>query len=226
MIDNFKDLSEKAKKRLDAISKLDSLGAGFQLASHDLDIRGSGNILGSEQSGHIKEVGVELYQKLIKDAISEIKNEKLSVNEWSPQINLGIPFFIPKEYIPEIDIRLNIYRRISKTNNYEELKKILVELRDRFGKLPVELINLSKIIEIKNLSKKANIKKIDLGVKGFVIAFRENFENYEKVINIVKNNSKNFKFRKDNKLSFINDWKDKKIAIEAISSFLKLIECE
>ena len=165
MIDNFKDLSEKAKKRLDAISKLDSLGAGFQLASHDLDIRGSGNILGSEQSGHIKEVGVELYQKLIKDAISEIKNEKLSENEWSPQINLGIPFFIPKEYIPEIDIRLNIYRRISKTNNYEELKKILVELRDRFGKLPVELINLSKIIEIKNLSKKANIKKIDLGVK-------------------------------------------------------------
>ena len=226
MIDNFKDLSEKAKKRLDAISKLDSLGAGFQLASHDLDIRGSGNILGSEQSGHIKEVGVELYQKLIKDAISEIKNEKLSENEWSPQINLGIPFFIPKEYIPEIDIRLNIYRRISKTNNYEELKKILVELRDRFGKLPVELINLSKIIEIKNLSKKANIKKIDLGVKGFVIAFRENFKNYEKVINVVKNNSKNFKFRKDNKLSFINDWKDKKIAIEAISSFLKLIECE
>ena len=226
MIDNFKDLSEKAKKRLDAISKLDSLGAGFQLASHDLDIRGSGNILGSEQSGHIKEVGVELYQKLIKDAISEIKNEKLSENEWSPQINLGIPFFIPKEYIPEIDIRLNIYRRISKTNNYEELKKILVELRDRFGKLPVELINLSKIIEIKNLSKKANIKKIDLGVKGFVIAFRENFKNYDKIINVVKNNSKNFKFRKDNKLSFINDWKDKKIAIEAISSFLKLIECE
>ena len=122
---------------------------------------------------------------------------KLSENEWSPQINLGIPFFIPKEYIPEIDIRLNIYRRISKTNNYEELKKILVELRDRFGKLPVELINLSKIIEIKNLSKKANIKKIDLGVKGFVIAFRENFKNYEKVINVVKNNSKNFKFIHD-----------------------------
>ena len=103
MIDNFKDLSEKAKKRLDAISKLDSLGAGFQLASHDLDIRGSGNILGSEQSGHIKEVGVELYQKLIKDAISEIKNEKLSENEWSPQINLGIPFLFLK----------NIYLRLT-----------------------------------------------------------------------------------------------------------------
>lgn len=221
LVKDIKDLSDKAKKRLNVINDLDSLGAGFQLASHDLDIRGSGNILGSEQSGHIKEVGVELYQKLIKDAINEIKDIKVIEDEWSPQINLGIPFFIPKEYIPEIDIRLNFYRRLSRSNNSEDLKKMLIELRDRFGKIPNEIFNLSKIIEIKNLSKLTNIKKIDLGIKGFIITFKENFKNYDKVIKIVQCEPEKFKFKKDNKLSYVGNWENKSNAIRSIKTFLK-----
>ena len=218
------NLTENAKKRLETLNNLDTLGAGFTLASQDMDIRGTGNILGSEQSGHIKEVGIELYQKLIKDAIDELKNKKYQEDDWSPQINLGFPVFIPKEFIPEINIRLNIYRRISNSNTVEDLKTILFELEDRFGKVPNELLNLAKIIEIKNLCKKANIKKIDLGNKGFIIKFKnDKFKSFDKIIGIVKKNPEILKLKTDYRLIYMKKWEDSEKAIKDIIYFLKLI---
>ena len=221
IIDYNNKISKKAEKRLDIINNLENLGAGFQLASYDLDLRGSGNILGVEQSGHIKEVGFELYQKLIKDSIDDLRNVKSSYSEWSPQINLGLPTLIPENYIKEVDIRLSFYRRISNTYDVNKLKLIFNELQDRFGKLPKELINLSIIIKIKNLCKIANIKKIDLGSKGVIISFREDPINAEKVIEIVRKNPDNFKIRPNNKLLFFNIWNTQKDKINDIIQLLK-----
>ena len=141
------------------ISKIDSLGAGFSIAANDLDIRGAGNIVGSEQSGHIKEVGIELYYKMLNEAISELKNEKVSLNNWSPVINLGFSYNIPEDYILNLDLRMQIYRKISDINEILELKKIISNLEDRFGKFPELFNNLFKIIEIKILCKKLILKK-------------------------------------------------------------------
>ena len=221
IIDDNNKISKKAKKRLDIINSLENLGAGFQLASYDLDLRGSGNILGVEQSGQIKEVGFELYQKLIKDSIDDLRNVKSSYSEWSPQINLGLPTLIPENYIKEVDIRLSFYRRISNTYDVNKLKLIFNELQDRFGKLPKELINLSIIIKIKNLCKIANIKKIDLGSKGVIISFRQDPINAEKVIEIVRKNPDNFKIRPNNKLLFFNIWNSQKDKINDIIQLLK-----
>ena len=176
---------------MEVISKLDRLGAGFTIASHDLDIRGSGNLIGEEQSGHIKEIGIELYQKLIKDTINEIQhNKNFDDNEWSPQINLGFPVFIPENYIRDLQTRLSFYRRISRINNLKKIKEILLELEDRYGKVPKELINLTKVIEIKYLSKYVNISKITLGSKGFIISFKNNrFSGINKLLILIKKNN-------------------------------------
>ena len=221
IIDEEKKITEKAKKRLEIINNLENLGAGFQLASYDLDLRGSGNILGSEQSGHVKEVGFELYQKLIKDSIDDLKNIKSNYSDWSPQINLGLPTLIPDDYIKEVDIRLSFYRRISNTYDLKKLKLIFDELEDRFGKLPNELVNLSIIIKVKNLCKIANIKKIDLGVRGVIISFRENLVNAEKILKIIKLNPKYFKIRPNNKLLFFKDWGSHESKINDIIDLLK-----
>ena len=220
IIEENKKMTEKAEKRLEIINNLESLGAGFQLASYDLDLRGSGNILGSEQSGHIKEIGFELYQKLIQDSINDLKNNKKTFSDWSPQINLGLPTLIPDDYIKEVDIRLSFYRRISNTFDLVNLKKIFLELQDRFGELPKELINLSTIIKVKNLCKSAEIKKIDLGNKGVMISFRENINNAKKVIEIIKQNPECFKIRPNNKILFCKDWSSQKTAINDIINLL------
>ena len=216
-------LSSNAFKRLDVISNLDKLGGGFSIASHDMDIRGSGNILGAEQSGHIKEVGIELYQKLVKEAIDETLNNETVNTEWSPQINLGIPVFIPETYITNLGIRLNIYRRISNAISIDDINKILNELRDRFGKIPKELFNLTKLIEIKNLCKKANVNKIDLGSKGFIISFRNREINgINKLLNLVNKNSKILRFMPNEKILYINN-KNKEEKINDVINFLNIL---
>ena len=119
-----------------------SLGAGFNLASHDLDLRGAGNLLGEEQSGHIREVGYELYQHMLEETIARIKSGELQGlsaidDDWSPQLNLGVPVMIPESYIPDLDIRLGLYRRLSSLTTKVELEGFAAELIDRFGPLPI-----------------------------------------------------------------------------------------
>ncbi|HYS45274.1 MAG TPA: transcription-repair coupling factor, partial [Rhizomicrobium sp.] len=138
-----KKLTETATRRLEVLQSLDQLGAGFSVASHDMDIRGAGNLLGEEQSGHIKEVGVELYQQMLEEAVAAAKagltEEAMPVEQWTPQINLGIPVLIPEVYVSELNVRLNLYRRLAELRTREELDAFGAELIDRFGPLPPEV---------------------------------------------------------------------------------------
>jgi transcription-repair coupling factor (superfamily II helicase) len=169
-------LTPGAMKRLKLLASLDSLGAGFNLASHDLDLRGAGNLLGEEQSGHIKEVGYELYQQMLEETIAKIKSGELQglaqVDDgWSPQINLGVPVMIPDAYIPDLDVRLGLYRRLSSLATKVELEGFAAELIDRFGPIPKEVNTLMLIVRIKAMCKRAGISRIDAGPKGATLQF-------------------------------------------------------
>ncbi len=169
-------LTPQAQKRLKLLGSMDSLGAGFNLASHDLDLRGAGNLLGEEQSGHIREVGYELYQQMLEDTIARIKAGELQglstiSDDWSPQLNLGVPVMIPEEYIPDLDIRLGLYRRLSGLQTKVELEGFAAELIDRFGPIPKEVNTLMLIVRIKAMCKRAGISRLDAGPKGATVQF-------------------------------------------------------
>jgi transcription-repair coupling factor (superfamily II helicase) len=174
-------LSPAAQKRLEVMQTLDNLGAGFTLASHDLDIRGAGNLLGDEQSGHIREVGIELYQQMLEEAVADLKsgtNKKKSeaerARDFTPNINLGLPVLIPEAYVKDLPVRLGLYRRIGSLANEAEVEAMGAELADRFGKLPDEVENLLQVVAIKALCKTAGVEKLDAGPKGIVLGFFRN----------------------------------------------------
>ncbi len=185
-------LTPQAMKRLRLLGGLDSLGAGFNLASHDLDLRGAGNLLGEEQSGHIREVGYELYQQMLEDTIAKIKSGELqgltTVDDgWSPQLNLGVPVMIPESYIPDLDIRLGLYRRLSSLGTKVELEGFAAELIDRFGALPKEVNTLMLIVRIKAMCKRAGISKLDAGPKGATVQFHnDKFANPGGLVDFLK----------------------------------------
>jgi len=171
-----KQITPQAEKRLAALQSLDSLGAGFQLASHDLDLRGAGNLLGEEQSGHIKEVGYELYQQMVKDAVERLKSGVAEPVEdvWSPTISLGSPVTIPEAYIPDLTARLSLYRRLSGLTDESEIEAMGAEVVDRFGPPPPEVDLLLKLVRIKALCRASHVEKLDAGPRGMTIAFRDN----------------------------------------------------
>ncbi|MCC7426067.1 MAG: transcription-repair coupling factor [Alphaproteobacteria bacterium] len=172
-------LSPAAEKRLTVMQSLDTLGAGFTLASHDLDIRGAGNLLGEEQSGHIREVGIELYQQMLEDAVAEIKAEggkgvAPAAADWSPQINLGMSVLIPEAYVRELPVRLGLYRRIGNLATDAEIDAFAAELADRFGPVPPEVLNLLQVVAIKAQCRSAGVDRLEAGPKGAVLGFRNN----------------------------------------------------
>ena len=185
-------LTPQATKRLRLLGSLDSLGAGFNLASHDLDLRGAGNLLGDEQSGHIKEVGYELYQQMLEETIAKIKSGELqgltTVDDgWSPQLNLGVPVMIPEDYVIDLDVRLGLYRRLSSLGTKVELEGFAAELIDRFGPLPKEVNTLMLIVRIKAMCKRAGISKLDAGPKGATIQFHnDKFANPAGLVDFLK----------------------------------------
>lgn len=200
-------LSRDAERRLDVMQQLDSLGAGFQLASHDMDIRGFGNLLGEEQSGHIKEVGIELYQSMLEEAIADLKRRKGTASEqeaaedWSPQINLGSSVFIPENYIEDLSLRLSIYRRAATLADEAAIEGFAAELVDRFGPLPPEAEQFLCVIRIKTLCKRAGIGRLDAGPKGTVLAFRDNrFAAPEALLAHLAKNPSRIKLRADQTL--------------------------
>ncbi len=169
-----KPLTQTAQKRLRVLASLDSLGAGFTLASQDLDIRGAGNLIGEEQSGQMREVGYELYQQMLEEAIGKIKSGEIGLPEdgkWAPVINLGVPVLIPDAYVPDLDVRLGLYRRLSGLKTKVELEGFAAELIDRFGKLPNEVNSLMLVVRIKAMCKRAGIARLDAGPKGAVVQF-------------------------------------------------------
>jgi transcription-repair coupling factor (superfamily II helicase) len=204
-------LTKAAQQRLQLIETLDSLGAGFTLASHDLDLRGAGNLLGEEQSGHIKEVGVELYQQMLEEAVavakSGVSDEALPPQQWTPQINLGIPVLIPDIYVSELNVRLNLYRRVAELRTREELEAFGAELIDRFGPLPPEVENLLDTVVIKQLCRSAGVEKLDVGPKGAMISFRDNkFAHVDQLMAWVMKQAGTVKIRPDQKLIYSRAW--------------------
>lgn len=223
-----KVLSKAAEKRLQVMQALDSLGAGFQLASHDLDIRGAGNLLGEEQSGHIREVGIELYQQLIEEAVAAAKggDGEIAAEEWSPQITLGMSVLIPETYVQDLSVRLSLYRRIGGLSDAAEIDALAAELVDRFGKLPPEVDNLLQIVTLKVACKQANIEKVDAGPKGAVITFRNNFfPNPAGLVQLISQQLGTAKLRPDHKLVFIRTWEEPKARVKALQKLMtKLVE--
>ncbi len=219
-------LTPQAEKRLKVLQSLDTLGAGFQLASHDLDIRGAGNLLGEEQSGHIKEVGYELYQQMLQEAIVALKAgiEEPQEEAWSPQITLGIAVTIPEDYVSDIDLRLGLYRRLSMLENDSEIEAIAAEMIDRFGPLPPEVEQLLKLVAIKALCRKANVEKLDAGPKGITIAFRGNeFANPAGLVRYVAEQGSEAKVRPDMKIVFIRDFEDLGKRLEGTKRILQTL---
>ncbi|HEY5409260.1 MAG TPA: TRCF domain-containing protein, partial [Caulobacteraceae bacterium] len=205
-----KPLTQSAEKRLKVMQALDSLGAGFQLASHDLDIRGGGHLLGEEQSGHIREVGVELYQQMLEDAVAEMKaggSEVADARAWSPQINTGAAVLIPEAYVADLNVRLALYRRLSEAERPEDREGLAAELIDRFGPLPEEADQLLKVVAIKGLCRQANVSKIDVGPKGAVVAFREDrFDNPGGLVAYIQKNPAFWRLRPDQKVVIKGEW--------------------
>ncbi len=204
-------LTPSAQKRLRVLGSLDSLGAGFTLASQDLDIRGAGNLVGEEQSGHVQEVGFELYQSMLEEAISKIKSGELEGlndgdDQWAPQINLGVPVLIPDTYVPDLDVRLGLYRRLSSLQKKVELEGFAAELIDRFGRLPKEVNTLLLIVRIKAMCKKAGIAKLDGGPKGATIQFHnDKFASPKGLVEFINAQNGTAKV-KDNKIILRRDW--------------------
>lgn len=215
-----RNIGEAAKKRLEVMQTLDSLGAGFTLASHDLDIRGAGNLLGEEQSGHIKEVGVELYQRMLEEAVAAARDDYAEDVEetWSPTINIGAAVLIPEGYVSDLPVRLGLYRRLSGLKDRAELDAFAVELIDRFGSLPEAVENLLKVVEIKQHCRKAGIEKIDAGPKGAVIAFRNNsFANPQGLVGFIQKSLNTIKLRPDHKLVVMRAWETPKQRIKGVA---------
>ncbi|MDD9910664.1 MAG: transcription-repair coupling factor [Ahrensia sp.] len=202
-------LTPTAERRLKVLQSLDTLGAGFQLASHDLDIRGAGNLLGEEQSGKIREVGYELYQQMLEEAVAELKEggEAELDGKWSPQITLGATVMIPDGYVPDLTVRMGLYRRLAELDSAEEIDAFGAELIDRFGPLPEEVEHLLKVVFIKALCRKANIEKLDAGPKGVVIHFRNReFAEPTKLVSWIGEQGRNAKIRPDQSIVLVRDY--------------------
>ena len=203
-----KPLTKQADQRLKVLQTLDTLGAGFQLASHDLDLRGGGNLLGEEQSGHIKEVGFELYQQMLEEAVSELRGGEITLDtQWSPQITVGTPVMIPESYVEDLNLRLSLYRRLGELTEIADIDGFGAELADRFGPLPEEVEHLLKIVYIKALCRRANVEKLDAGPKGAVIAFRnKEFPNPAGLVSLISSEGILAKIRPDQSVVFARNW--------------------
>ena len=203
-------LNEAAEKRLKVLGDLDSLGAGFQLASHDLDIRGAGNLLGDEQSGHIREVGFELYQSMLEDAILAAKAGDTGVEREagpSPQITVDAPIMIPEDYVPDLTVRMGLYRRLNDAADQGEIEALAAEMIDRFGALPAATANLIRLIEIKHQAVRAHIAKIDVGARGTLVTFHNNdFPDPAGLLAWVERVGADAKLRPDMKLVLSRAW--------------------
>lgn len=223
-------LSEVAEKRLKVLSDLDSLGAGFQLASHDLDIRGAGNLLGDEQSGHIREVGFELYQSMLEDAIMAAKAGEMGLeparDKVSPQITVDAPIMIPEDYVPDLAVRMALYRRLNQAQDKAEIESMAAEMIDRFGDLPAPTKNLVRLIEIKHQAIEANIAKIDVGARGTLVSFhKDDFADPVGLINYVdklnQGREGTAKLRPDMKLVINRAWGDPQSRLNGLFQMTK-----
>ncbi len=209
------------------MQSLDSLGAGFALASHDLDIRGAGNLLGDEQSGHIREVGIELYQQMLEDAVAEARGAPAQGDgdDWSPQISLGLSVLIPETYLPDLGLRLGLYRRLADLRDEAELESFAAELIDRFGPLPNEVDNLLRVVALKQICRRAGVEKVDAGPKGATFAFRGNdFSNPAGLVGLISRQAGTMTLRPDHRLVLRRAWERPADRIPGLRALIKDLE--
>lgn len=219
-----KRLTDSADKRLRVLQTLDQLGAGFTLASHDLDIRGAGNLLGEEQSGQIREVGVELYQAMLEEAVAEARGMTDEANDqsWSPNINLGAPVLIPESYVTDLSARLDLYRRLAHVADTDEIESIAAEMIDRFGPLPSEVDSLFEVMTIKRLCRTANIAKLDAGPKGATLSFRDNrFPDPAGLVQFIAGQSGTAKLRPDHTMVYLRNWEDVPARVKGVRTLVR-----
>jgi transcription-repair coupling factor (superfamily II helicase) len=205
-----KKLTETATRRLEVLQSLDQLGAGFSIASHDMDIRGAGNLLGDEQSGHIREVGIELYQQMLEDAVAEVRagegRRGGQERDWTPNISLGLPVLIPEAYVRDLPVRLGLYRRIGALASDAETEAMAAELVDRFGVLPPEVDNLLGVVALKRACREAGVEKLEAGPKGMVLTFRGNaFSNPAGLVAWLSSKGGLVRLRPDHKLAITRE---------------------
>ena len=216
-------ITENASRRLNILKKLNSLGSGFQLASHDLDLRGSGNIIGDEQSGHIREIGLELYHRLLREKIDEIRSNGANSadTEWSPQISLGLSVLIPEKYMPNLNSRLHYYKKLAYAHTTEELGFIKEDIQNQYGNLPDAINHLIQITNLRITCKFLNIEKIDLGGKGMNIKFRNNeFAKTPELIHFISKNANRLKMRSDQSIVYKFTQKNKLMNISEAFNFV------
>ncbi|MFA4993735.1 MAG: transcription-repair coupling factor [Bdellovibrionales bacterium] len=223
--DPEKALSKTAQQRLEIIQTLEQLGAGFQLASHDMDIRGAGNLLGEEQSGHVREVGVELYQQMLEDAVIAARagggDATGAPDRWTPQINLGLSVLIPETYVVDLNVRLGLYRRLAEIADDAEIESLAAEMIDRFGPLPTEVENLLQTVAIKQICRKAGVAKVDAAAKGAIITlYKDTFSHPERLMAWISKNVGTVAVRPDQKLVVMRAWDDPTRRLEGVKKLL------
>jgi transcription-repair coupling factor (superfamily II helicase) len=212
LIEDGAELSERAQKRLDVILNSTGLASGFALAWHDLDIRGAGNLLGKEQAGHIKDLGTELYQSMLEEAIMMLKSGKMS-RDFDPQINLGIPTLIPRGYIADSNLRLSFYRKIGGLDGIDGMESMRMELFERFGRIPEETQSLLSLTELKIICRQIGIDRLDVGGGGLTFSFAEGKPDNPSLLlealnsGFVRSNSGAGRIRKDGKVVITKSWR-------------------
>ena len=235
-----KEVNEQAKKKLKVMQNLDELGVGFNIASHDMDIRGSGDIIGDEQSGHIKDTGMELYQQMLLEEIEKMRNkindsqvEDVADFEFNPQIKLSVSLCIPESYIEDLSLRMSFYKKIARISNFDEQNQLEDELLDRFGIIPDETRNLIQVSILKNTCKKLKISKLQAVAEGIFLSFKNNkFSKTDELLNLVLNSQNQVKFLPDHRISFSAKYlfdeklslQDSEIKIKAAFKALNILE--
>jgi transcription-repair coupling factor (superfamily II helicase) len=229
VVPDRKAITEDARKRLDAIAAMDELGAGFTLATHDLEIRGAGELLGEEQSGQMAEVGFSLYTELLERAVRSIRQGKLpdvdSVEARGAEVELRVPALIPDDYLPDVHTRLTLYKRISSARDAEELRELQVEMIDRFGLLPDAAKHLFAVAELKLRATELGVRKLDLGDKGGRVHFVEK-PNVDPmaIIRLIQGQPKLYRMEGPDKLRMTLDLPDAQARVLAARGILTALQ--
>ena len=221
-------LTKDAQKRLEAVEASGDLGAGFMLSSHDLEIRGAGELLGDGQSGQIQEIGFTLYTELLDRAVNALKSGKQpeldTPMDHGAEVDLQAAALIPEDYLPDIHSRLVLYKRISSTETPTDLRELQIEMIDRFGLLPEQVKTLFSVTELKQQAEKLGIKKIEANSGGGRIIFTaEPKINAEQLINLIQTRASVFKFDGADKLKYIKTFETTAEKIEFVTHLLVLL---
>ena len=222
-------LGSDAYKRIEAIQAASTLGAGFTLASHDLEIRGAGELLGEEQSGHIQKIGFSLYFELLEEAIEALKSGKLPSSKIEQRntidINLRIPALIPEDYLPDVHARLIMYKRISSAKDEEALEDLQIEMIDRFGLLPDTLKRLFRLTSLKQKAQNFGIKKIDANVNSGSIQFgQQTHVDPLSIVELVQNDPASYKILNANQLNFSHKSNEPNVRLDFINNLLEKLK--